>query len=135
MLQGLVDGLVGVADGDVFADEGDAAGAAGLGGAADEAIPGGVADGADGEAEDFEDAGVSTEGTNYDTVLLYQERETGYEDYYREFYMFSVSNGEFLFTYETSLPTPLPNIDQYANELIAYCSPEYATNPPYPLDL
>ena len=84
--------------------------------------------------QDFQDAGVSTEGTNYDTVLLYQERENGYENY-REFYMFSVSNGEFLFTYETSLPTPLANIEQYASELIAYCSPEYATNPPYPLDL
>ena len=84
--------------------------------------------------QDFQDAGVSIEGTNYDTVLLYQERENGYENY-REFYMFSVSNGEFLFTYETNLPTPLANIDQYANELIDYCSPEYSTNPPYPLDL
>lgn len=84
--------------------------------------------------QDFHDAGVSTEGTNYDTVLLYQERENGYENY-REFYMFSVSNGEFLFTYETNLSTPLANIEQYASELIAYCSPEYATNPPYPLDL
>ena len=89
--------------------------------------------------QDFRDAGVNIEGdiegTHFDTVLLYQERESGYENYYREFYMFSVSNGEFLVTYETNLPTPLVNIGQYANELIAYCSPEYATNPPYPLDL
>ena len=49
--------------------------------------------------------------------------------------MFSVSNGEFLFTYETNLPTSLENIDEYANELIDYCRPEYTTNPPYPLDL
>ena len=52
VLQGLVDGLVGVADGDVFADEGDAAVLLRLGCLADECVPDGMANRPDVKVEE-----------------------------------------------------------------------------------
>ena len=52
--------LVGVADGDVFADEGDAAMVLGLRRLADECVPDRVADWRDGEVEQFKDALVKS---------------------------------------------------------------------------